>query len=41
MEMRFEDVERLAFVHDGRVGEAYKVLWEEVEDIRRTLVARS
>lgn len=36
-----EDSERLAFVHDGRVGEAYKVLWEEVEGIRHTLVARS
>jgi hypothetical protein len=37
----FEDSEKPAFVHDGRAGEAYKVLWEEVEDIRHTLVARS
>lgn len=36
-----EHSERPAFVHDGRVGEAYKVLWEEVEDIRHTLVACS
>lgn len=41
MRVDFEDSERPAFVHDGTVGEAYKVLWEEVEDIRHTLVARS
>lgn len=37
----FENSERPAFVHDGRVGEAYKVQWEEAEGIRHTLVARS
>lgn len=41
MGVGFEDSERPAFVHDGSVGEAYKVLWEEVEDILHTLVARS
>lgn len=41
MRVDFEGSERPAFVHDGRVGEAYKVLWEEVEGIRHTLVARS
>lgn len=41
MGLDFEDSERPAFVHDGRVEEAYKVRWEEVEGIRHTLVARS
>lgn len=41
MEAGFEDSEKPRFVQDGRAGEAYKVLWEEVEDIHHTLVARS
>lgn len=41
MGLDFEDSEMPVFVHDGRVGEAYKVQWEEVEGIRHTLVARS
>ena len=36
-----DDSEKPAFVHDGMVGEAYKVLWEEVEEIQHTWVARS